>query len=204
MLGAPEIMFRRSRSGVDEALRQGEILTNVVELQVRLESIASVNSDSVYQANPIQHSFAIIVSQDCDLEQDFNYRYGNRGNDRNELPSVLLCQAEDIEDFINSEKYRTLFTSKTFKGNFKNNNEFRYHFVQEIPAALSAVDKRVPELGIDFKRYFSMPTAEVYHRINLDHTRRCSVLESPYRDHFSQRFYNFNNRIALPEEYESV
>lgn len=203
-MGTPELMFRRSCSGVGKALRQGEILTNVVELQIRLESIGSANFDSVYEANPIEHLFAIIVSQDCDLEQDFNYRYGDKGNDRNELPSLLLCQAEDVEEFMKSEKYRSLFVSKTFKGNFKNNNEFRYHFIQEIPAELSAVDRRLPELGIDFKRYFSMPTAEVYHRINLDHTQRCSVLESPYRDQFSQRFYYFNNRIALPEEYLST
>ncbi len=203
-MGTSEIMFRRSCSGVDKALRQGEILTNVVELQVRLESIGSVDSDRVYSANPIEHPFAIIVSQDCDLEQDYNFRYSNKGNQRNELPSVLLCQAEDIEEFMKSDVYRSLFTSRTFTGNFKNNNEFRYHFIQEVPAELCAIDQRVPELGIDFKRYFSMPTAEVYHRIRLDHTRRMSVLESPYRDHFSQRFHNFNSRVALPEEYEST
>ena len=185
-------------------MRQGEILRNVVELQVRLESIGSEHFDSVYEANPIEHLFAIIVSQDCDLEQDFNYRYGSRGNVRNELPSLLLCQAEDVEEFVKSEMYRSLFNSKTFTGNFKNNNEFRYHFIQEIPTNLNAVESRVPELGIDFKRYFSVPTAEVYHRIKLDETQRCSVLESPYRDHFSQRFYNFNSRVALPEEYEST
>lgn len=197
-------MFRRSVSGVGTALRQGEILTNVIELQVRLESIGGVNSDSVYEANPIEHLFAIIVSQDCDLEQDFNYRYGSKGNVRNELPSVLLCQAEEVDEFVKSAMYRGLFNSRTFTGNFKNNNEFRYHFIQEIPTNLSAVDRRVPELGIDFKRYFSMPTAEIYHRIKFDETQRCSVLESPYRDHFSQRFFNFNSRVALPEEYEST
>lgn len=197
-------MFRRSVSGVGTALRQGEILTNVIELQVRLESIGGVNSDSVYEANPIEHLFAIIVSQDCDLEQDFNYRYGSKGNVRNELPSVLLCQAEEVDEFVKSAMYRGLFNSRTFTGNFKNNNEFRYHFIQEIPTNLSAVDRRVPELGIDFKRYFSVPTAEIYHRIKFDETQRCSVLESPYRDHFSQRFFNFNSRVALPEEYEST
>ena len=203
-MGTPEIMFRRSVSGVGTALRQGEILTNVIELQVRLESIGGVNSDSVYEANPIEHLFAIIVSQDCDLEQDFNYRYGSKGNVRNELPSVLLCQAEEVDEFVKSAMYRGLFNSRTFTGNFKNNNEFRYHFIQEIPTNLSAVDRRVPELGIDFKRYFSVPTAEIYHRIKFDETQRCSVLESPYRDHFSQRFFNFNSRVALPEEYEST
>lgn len=197
-------MFRRSPSGVDQALRQGEVLANVLALQLKLESTSSYEPDSIYEANPIRHPYAIIVSQDCDLEQDFNYRYGKMGNQRHEMPSVILCQAEDIDEFIKSDLYRSLFTSRTFVGNFKNNNEFRYHFIQEVPSELSATDQRVPELGIDFKRYFGMPTADIYHRITLGQTQRSTVLESPYRDHFSQRFYNFNNRIALPEEYEST
>jgi len=197
-------MFRRSPNGVDKALRQGEVLKDVLELQLRLESVGNLESNTVYEAYPIKHHYAIIVSQDCDLEQDFNYRYGETGNQRNELPSVLLCQAEDIDEFIRSDLYRTLFRSSTFEGNFKKNNEFRYHFIQGVPSNLSATDQMVPELGIDFKRYFGMPTAEIYQRIRLGQTQRSTVLESPYRDHFSQRFYNFNNRIALPEEYAST
>ena len=203
-MGNPEIMFSRSPGGIGSALRQGEILSNVVELQIDPETIISVDADRVYDVNPIKHPFAIVVSQDCDLEQDFNYRYGKRGSQRNELTSVLLCQAEDVDKFRKSEVYKILFKSRTFEGNFKKNNEFRFHFIQEIPADLSATDLRVPELGIDFKRYFSMPTDEIYHRIRLEHTQRSSVLESPYRDHFSRRFFDFNSRVALPEEYESV
>lgn len=203
-MGLPEIMFRRSPEGVDKALRQGEVLANVLELRLKLESPSSGKPDSIYEANPVKHPYAIIVSQDCDLEQDFNYRFGKKGNQRNELPSVVLCQAEDIDEFIKSDLYRSLFKSSTFEGNFKKNNEFRYHFIQEVPSKLSATDERVPELGIDFKRYFGMPTADIYHQIRLGQTQRSTVLESPYRDHFSQRFYNFNNRIALPEEYASI
>ncbi len=203
-MGNPDIMFRRSPIGVGKALRQGEILTNVVEMQLSLGSSGSVKDVRIYEANPIKHPHAIIVSQDCDLEQDFNYRYGTTGNQRNELPSVLLCQAEDIDEFIGSDLYRSLFKSRTFEGNFKNNNEFRYHFIQEIPSEMSATDQRVPELGIDFKRYFGMRTAEIYHRIRLGQTQRSTILQSPYRDHFSRRFFNFNSRVALPEEYEST
>ncbi|MDE2857267.1 MAG: hypothetical protein OXN94_05405 [Chloroflexota bacterium] len=202
-MGKPEIMFLRSPVGFDEALRQGEILTNVVEVQIELESISGVNADNVYRANPIKHPFAIIVSQDCDLEQDFNYRFGDKGNQRNLLPSILFCQAESVKDFEKSRGYRSLFNSRTFKNNFSNNDAFRYHFIQEISAELDARNSGLPELGIDFKRYFSMPTAEIYHRIELTHTYRRSVLRSPYRDHLSQRFYNFSSRVALPEEYES-
>lgn len=203
-MGKPEIMFSRSPDGIGIALRQGEILTNVVELQVDPETIKSVDADSVYDVDPVKHPFAIIVSQDCDLEQDFNYRYHDKGNDRNVLPSILFCQAMDADRFRKSEVYRSLFTSSTFTGNFKNNDAFRYHFIQRVSVELDAHNCGLPELGIDFKRYFSMPTAEVYHRIDVGHTLRRSVLQSPYRDHFSDRFFNFSSRVALPEEYEST
>ncbi len=203
-MGNPAKMFSPSPIGIDSALRQGEILSNLVELQINLEDISNTNVDDVYNATPIVHPYAIVVSQDCDLEQHFNYKFHNRGNLRHDLPSVLFCQAEDIDKFRKSELYRNLFKSRTFEGNFKNNDAFRYHFIQEIPAEFDARNCGLSELGIDFKRYFSMPTAEVYRRIELSHTFRRSILQSPYRDHLSQRFYNFSSRVALPEEYESI
>lgn len=203
-MGNPEIMFSRSPGGVEKALRQGEILTNVVELQIEPESIQSVDADSLYDVNPVKHPFAIIVSQDCDLEQGYNFTVHGKGNLRHELTNILFCQALDVDKFRKSDMYRSLFNEGPFRRDFRNNDVFRYHFIQEDPAALDSHDGGLPELGIDFKRYFSMPIVEVFRRIELGHTCRRTVLESPYRDHFSQRFYSFNNRIALPEEYAST
>ncbi len=163
----------------------------------------SAEAAAVLTVQPVRHPFAIIVSQDCDLEQDFNYRFHQIGNKRHELPSILLCQAVAAEE-LTKGRHRQLFKSKTFRGNFKNNNDFRFHFVQAIPPAYDTLQEGLPELGMEFKRYFSIPTAEIYRRIELAHTRRRAQLKSPYREHFCNRFYNFNNRIALPEEYESI
>ncbi|MDE2635980.1 MAG: hypothetical protein OXI30_06410 [Chloroflexota bacterium] len=203
-MGTPEIMFSRSPEGIGEALRQGEILTDVVELQIEPRSIESVDADSIYDINPIKHPFAIIVSQDCDLEQGYNFTFHNRGNLRNELPTILFCQAQDVDKFRKSEMYQNLFKEGPFRRDFRNNDAFRYHFIQAIPTELDTRNCGLPELGIDFKRYFSIPIVEVFRRIELGHTCRRTVLESPYRDHFSRRFFNFNSRVALPEEYEST
>ena len=203
-MGRPEIMFSRSPNGIGSALRQGEILSNVVELQIDPETINSVDADSVYDVDPVKHPFAIVVSQDCDLEQGYNFTVHDKGNLRHELPSILFCQAQDVDKFNKSHMYRSLFEEGPFRRDFRNNDVFRYHFIQAVPTELDTRDCGLPELGIDFKRHFSIPIVEVFRRIELGHTCRRTVLESPYRDHFSQRFYNFNNRIALPEEYESL
>ena len=203
-MGKPEIMFSRSPADIGSALRQGEILSDVVELKVAPETICNVDADSDFDFEPVSHPFAIVVSQDCDLEQGYNFTIHDKGNLRHELPSILFCQAQDVDKFRVSEDFRALFKSNTFKNDFKNNDVFRYHFIQEIPIEFDARNEGLPELGLDFKRYFSIGVAEVYRRIELGHTHRRTVLKSPYRDHFSRRFFNFNSRIALPEEYEST
>ena len=203
-MGSPEIMFSRPPVGIGNALRQGEILSNVIELQVDPQTIENVDAVSTYDLEPVKHPYAVIVSQDCDLEQGYNFTISNRGNRRHELPSILFCHAEDVDEFRKSHLYRSLFEEGPFRRDFRNNDVFRYHFIQAVPSELESCDCGVPELGIDFKRYFTMPTAEIYHRIDLGHTQRRTVLQSPYREHFCDRFFNFNNRIALPEEYEST
>ncbi|MCY3915562.1 MAG: hypothetical protein OXG49_06065 [Chloroflexi bacterium] len=203
-MGKPEIMFSRSPYGIDSALRQGEVLSDVVELRIDPEQIESADADRVYVFDPVKHPFAIVVSQDCDLEQGHNFAVHGKGNLRHELPSILFCQAQDVDKFRKSLMYRTLFEEGPFRRDFRNNDVFRYHFIQAVPADLDSGDCGLPELGIDFKRYFSIPIAEVNRRIELGHTCRRTVLESPYRDHFSRRFFNFNSRVALPEEYEST
>lgn len=197
-------MFSRSPEGIGKALRQGEILENVVELQIDPKSISCEASDSIYDVNPIRHPFSIVVSQDCDLEQGYNFTVHSKGNLRHELPSILFCQAQDVDKFKVSDMYRTLFKEGPFRRDFRNNDVFRYHFVQAIPTEFDLRDCGLPELGIDFRRYFTMPPAEIYHRIERSLTYRRTVLRSPYRDHLSQRFHNFNSRVALPEEYEST
>ena len=202
-MGNPEKMFCLSSTGVSSALRQGEVLSNVVELQIVLDSITGMADRSTYEADAIEHPFVIIVSQDCDLDQDFNFRFRNIGSQRHELPGVLFCQAMQAKEFVRNPRHSSIFKSRTNLGHFKNNSDFRFHFMQEIPAKLDALKQGLPELAIEFKRYFSLPTGEVYHRIKLDHTQRRCGLKSPYLEHFCDRFHYFNNRIALPEQYES-
>lgn len=202
-MGKPEKMFASSKAGIASSLRQGEILTNLVQIQVNLESIETVQNNINYSVTPLVHPYAIIVSQDCDLEQDFNFRFHKCGKERHRLPSVLFCEVIEAEELRQGERNQNVFQSKTVRKNFLDNNEYRFHFIQAIPEEFDALKQGLPELGMEFKRYFSMPTGEVYRRIELSHAQRRCRLKSPYLEHFCNRFHHFNNRIALPEQYES-
>jgi hypothetical protein len=85
----------------------------------------------------------------------------------------------------------------------KTNKDERYQFLEKVPSESDALGKGLPELGIDFKRYFCLPTDEAYYRLETDAMRRCR-LRSPYLEHFSTRFSYFLSRVALPNDHRST
>jgi len=60
----------------------------------------------------------------------------------------------------------------------------------------------LPEFVIDFKHYFTLPTDEVYIRLQLETKRRCFLL-SQYLEHLSDRFFFYQNRVVLDKEHKS-
>jgi hypothetical protein len=81
----------------------------------------------------------------------------------------------------------------------KNNKDERYHFLEKVSSEVDVLEKGLPELAIDFKRYFTIPTEEVYVRLEFDAACRCRLV-SPYLEHLSGRFYAFQSRVALPRD----
>ena len=86
----------------------------------------------------------------------------------------------------------------------KINKNDRYHFFQLIPTEADLLGEGLPELAIDFKRYFTIPTDELYWKIDSGDAQRRTCLDHPYLEHLAQRFNSFLSRIALPQDYESM
>ena len=119
----------------------------------------------VKRKKSITLDFAIVVSQDCDLEQDFrNWNKRKKILSRDKiLPSILVCAAypseklklgthcgEDVKmvDWIQEKK----------SGDLENNNHARFHFLKES----TEYDKKtygisIPSLAIDFKHFYTLP-----------------------------------------------
>jgi hypothetical protein len=177
-------------------LRQGEIISNLI--QARLD-FATVGLSSPPKIDLVTHQFAVVVSQDCDLLLDYNVRNGIGDVKPDKLlPSILFCEVATAEEMCRAEngingRDRQLFG--------KNKLE-RFHFLQKVEREKDGMGEGLPELGIDFKRYFSIPTDEVYKRVTLEAKRRC-YMSSPYLEHLSNRFAHFQQRIALPEDHRS-
>jgi hypothetical protein len=178
-----------SASPTAERLRQGEIVSNVFQA---MEVLDRAGGSARFERKV--HPFAIIASQDCELEQDFNAK---QQNGLETLPNVLFCEVIEVTRLksgppnLPSDIWRRV----------KSNQNERYHVLQRILPAEDAQGEGLPELGIDFKRYFTMPTKEVYFRLGTEIRRRC-FMNSPYLEHFSDRFCHFLARVALPVEHQ--
>lgn len=178
-----------------EPLRQGEILSNVIQFCLNMDALKR----GEYIADPIIHPLAIVLTQDCDCEQDFKSR---RENKSGMTPAILFCEIDAAEEVAGSGNKSGINSS--IRGRIKINKDERYHFFENAVPEVDGLGEGLPELICDFKRYFTIPTDEIYHRINAQETKRRCRLASPYLEHLAVRFGYFSQRVALPLDHASV
>ena len=157
------------------SLRQGEIVTNLIQLKPNVPSLSTEEPEII----PIVHPYAIIVTQDCDLVQDFKPRSEGSLESDKIIPSILFCEVATAEQL----KGRADIKSDIWK-RIRQNKDDRYQFIEKVFSEDDLLGEGLPELGIDFKRYFTIPTDEIYFRIKADAKRRCRLV-SPYLEHLS-------------------
>lgn len=190
------------RSSREGALRQGEILEDVPQLiPLSLDYVANPNN---LEFAGLKHPFSVIITQDCDLDLDFEARRKKTSLQHPEakhLNCVLLCEMQ-VEDFYKIKGTREKYgITRDILSSIKRYNMERYHHLPEFELqeelGLSSIILR--SFIIDFKRFFSVPVVHLYGLIEANSVTRIVYLDSPFKEHLSQRFYNYQSRIALPE-----
>jgi hypothetical protein len=185
-------------SPTESPLQQGEVLAVVVHQFLDVDRLRE--SDLVI--NETRHSFVIVASQSCDLEWDHDAR--RRGGEPDKLlPHIMLCEAfraQEVKDRKNLKG--EVINNSTLWSPIKKNKDERYHFFQAVPAYEDAAGEGLPELVVDFKRYFSMPTAELYWKLTQEAKRR-TRLRAPYLEHFATRLFQYQARVATPTPHSS-
>ncbi|MDP2918128.1 MAG: hypothetical protein Q8N68_01355 [bacterium] len=141
----------------------------------------------------ISLTYAVVLSQDCDLESDFKCRKTNENQDKF-LLSLLISPAFILESFAKGEHlggWRMNAFNNRQVDSIKNNDSFkRYHYLKGEPSF------SVPELVIDFKHFFSLPRDFLYKEKK---NKYVASLNEIFREELSQRFSNYLSRIGLPE-----
>jgi hypothetical protein len=189
---------------------QGDILKDIMFIE--WDIVNSDPNDISFIENKL--SYAVILSQDCDLDHDFKNR-----NDRNAekqdayLQSILVCPAylmAIFKDGNHLKRHRDAsegliddlqgFNPQMEpKGgdNWKKilkNRDTRYHFLQE--------DQQfgVPDLILDFKHYYTLPVNYLYKIYqNYYESHYVASLGALFRECLCQRFSFYLSRIGLPE-----
>ncbi|MGC2162787.1 MAG: hypothetical protein WA634_12810 [Silvibacterium sp.] len=177
-------------------LRQAEILSNVYQHRITPETL---NDPNGAELDRIDHLLAIILSQDCDLEQDFKRREAGANLsslDPKLLPTILLCEVSTDGAIVAAIRSQ----GDPGRQQFYQNKLERYQFLRAVEARDDALGSGIEAMGIDFKRYFTVPTAELYAQLAGQCRRRCR-LAPQYLEHFSMRFSNHLSRIGLPRNH---
>ena len=186
-----EKLYERSSGG---SLRQGEILSDLIQSQL---NITSLELDDGPKIDYKVHPYAVVVAQDCELIQDFTARQRQIASDKL-IPNVLFCEAVTAQELRGRDDIKSDIWKR-----IRQNKDERYQFLESVTAEQDVLGLGLPELGLDFKRYFSVPTEEVYYWLKTGATRR-SRLVTPYVEHLSTRFFNYQSRVALPAEHRSI
>lgn len=170
--------------------------------------------------NEFKMPYIVILSQDCDLNQDFNsYSKYTKYNDEVDLininfdtfdkkkvedfrkvydkllPSILACPAFPAEKLRNGnhlQNYNNFIMQHISSKDWK---KVEKNEVARYHYLKPFPDFQIPKLVVDFKRYYTLPTHYVY---SIFEESYVGSLNELYRERLSQRFVNYLSRIGLP------
>jgi hypothetical protein len=147
---------------------------------------------------PWSHAFAMIASQDCDLLQEYNaIRKGNPGG----INSVLFYE---MRLFVELPSFFPTATDRKVKNRICQNNDKRFQYLCEAHADFDIEGKGLPELIIDYRRFFAIPMDELARQCaQFDGAKRRSRLNDLYREHLQSRLAFYLQRVALPVQHST-
>ena len=178
------------------ALQQGDVLANV-----RAYSMEALGDDGIPLGVLREFTHSVIVTQECDLEQDYAARFPEWGRPVSPdklLFGVILCGAYD-EDELKSGQHRQQakkFGKREWKP-VKQNQDPRYQYLGYVPVANHI-------LVVDFKDFFMVPCEFLYNELASGKVVRVSEMDIPYKQHLLQRFAWYLMRVGLPVDFENL
>ncbi len=171
-------------------IAQGDIFRDVEFIEYISEK------GGIIEVSRIIFPYIIVLTQDCDLSQDHQYRYDINKSDDKIILSVIVAPLYNVEhvfegDHLSQLGFRmdSINKKRTPGKDLIKNSKSRYHYLN-LPDNIP-----IPNSVIDFKHYF---TVNVKYLLELRENWICKVKEL-YREQISQRFAYYLSRIGLPE-----
>jgi hypothetical protein len=173
---------------------QGDIFRDIEYIEYVSEK------KGIIEVSKIIFPLVIVLTQDCDLQQDYKFRWSREGKSKTQdkwLVSVLVAPLYNAEHVFQGSHLSDLdlemepIKKNRSPGTFlKENQNPRYHYL-DFPPNIPLV----PSI-IDFKHYFSV---NVQYLKKIKTTNYICSISNLFREDISQRFAGFLARIGLPE-----
>jgi hypothetical protein len=170
----------------ESELRQGEIITGLTYysyLPTEEEGKILLISEDI--------PYSVVATPDCDLHQLYKF-----GNDKKKILDVLLYPAEELGVF----KPRIEAGTKEIKQMMQNRIE-QIHYIDPVDSQFDLKGDGIPELFVDFKRYYSLPYPEIMRQIGAadpaSAKRRCRLNDN-WRENFRWRAMTYFGRVGVP------
>lgn len=148
-------------------MRQGEILEGIWENVVQEPPIAPPEVPD-YHVRAVERARIIVISPDCDLLWDFEVRFVDEAARRDfvQSPEVVGHAKEVSHTLLLEVVERDAIRPRIAPGRemwrrMENNENGRYHRLAEAVIGENG-QQNVPELFMDFKRTFALPTSGLY------------------------------------------
>lgn len=182
-------------------INQCDIFRNVEFIEYVKESANTI------EVSKIVFPLAMVLTQACDLQQDYNARKRNEidkaGTQDKFLISVIVAPIYNFEEFRLGTHLDQLGLMMEPKGrrnkslceNIIKNENKRYHYLNFDE------DVEIVESVIDFKHYF---TVTINYLNNIRRSNYVCSIDSLYREAIVQRFSNFLSRIGLPDPIDNM
>jgi len=168
---------------------QGDILRDYVL------PIWILNDKGVAEAKGLTLPYIVVLTQDCDLDEDFNNHVENPLTKHDKfLQSILVCPVYLADELRNGDQLKDLslkmesFDTKRWK-TITNNQNPRYHFLNGVQPF------QFPASVIDFKHYYTIQRDLIYKNFQTHYIGTINLL---FREQLSQRFAYHLSRIGLP------
>lgn len=203
----------------DNRIHQGDIYKDI---DIIIYSLTENNNQRIEK---ITLGFGIILSQDCDLNQDFEGRLKKDSIQNNInidelksinnklIPNVLICPAYDSSEvregihLLDKRSYKTtdnvssrevVDTNQIIFNRFNSKQWSDIKINQNSRYHFLESDKNMLDLDLicDFKRYYTVPMDYFY---KLNEKEYVCTINELFRERLSQRFSNYLSRIGLPE-----
>lgn len=177
-----------------ERFHQGDILRDILVVLWVFKKGEDKGSSKI-EVKKRGLEYAVILTQECDLEQDINNRRDCKDHSDKFIDSILLIPAYPADKLrqgihIKDQKKQS-FNSDLWRP-VKQNHDYRYHYLTEYP------DYQLPSLVADFKHYFTVPR-DVLYETYKQKEHYVASLETLFREDLSIRFTQYLARIGLPE-----